>query len=476
MSLASLVLAALLLVDPSGDARGAGDLTPPTAAVYSSTAPFDLVEVEVLEASTLTLRVRLADRPNPGELVNGITLPVIDLYVDSDEGGQEELLPGPGLRMPAGRGWNVAIRVTGDAAFARRATDGSDVNHPVTVTPDGDALRIATPFAAPERTPRVHALTGVYDAFDADAWRPLTRSPSPWAFSSETARFPVVDLLAEDDAAQQAALRSGVLPLGRSPEPAAPWLVLMVLGLVIAVAGLLLRSRVGRSRVPADAPVATDADDAGTDGTRAYDIDTEHAAPLWGVDALEHVQGENAEDPDATDQDATDRVDTVGGSYDEAMLGPRAAEAWHGSTGADADREAWTRQGEEAAAVLSESDLFDAFATAPHDEAPEESPDEPRTVTTHDPQARGDDSFDDDSFDDDSAEDDYGDDDGRDSDDEDANGDDGGRDSDGNDKGVDAAEDDDEAGKDDVEDDGVVSDGLSRRATPPASRSDRDDR
>lgn len=241
----ALAVAALLRADPSGDAHGAGELIPPTAAIFSSSAPFDLTDVAVLEGDVLTLRVRLGDLSNPGGLQNGITLPVIDIYLDTEAGGNEELLPGPGLRMPEGRGWNVAVRLTGDRAFARRSGDASAVEHAVSVASDGDALVVATPFAAPERA-EIHALTGLYDPFGPQDWRPLAREPSPWSFSSPERSFPVVDVLADDDAAQRAALQSGVLPAGRTRNPAAPWLVLMVLGLVIGAAGLLLRSRVGR--------------------------------------------------------------------------------------------------------------------------------------------------------------------------------------------------------------------------------------
>lgn len=257
-----LALAAVLQMDPSGDAHGAGELVPPTAAIFSSSAPFDLTEVTLLDRDVLTLRVRLADRSNPGELPNGITLPVIDVYLDTEPGGADELLPGPGLRMPEGRGWEIAVRVTGDRAFATRSGDAASVEHSVTVTTEGDALLLATPFAAPEHA-TLHAMTGAYDPFGPDAWRPLAREPSPWSFSSETSAFPVVDLLAEDDAAQRAALESGVLPAGRARNPAAPWLVLMVAGLAIASGGLLLRSRVGRGIAGSTAEegqaVATDA-------------------------------------------------------------------------------------------------------------------------------------------------------------------------------------------------------------------------
>ncbi|NBC96420.1 MAG: hypothetical protein GVY27_08715, partial [Deinococcus-Thermus bacterium] len=252
MTLEWLALAALLFSDPSGDAHGAGDLVPPSAPVYASRAPFDLVEVRIEDAAELRIEVRLAGIPDPGELPNGLTLPVLDLYLDTADGGREELLPGPGMRMPAGRGWELALRVHGDDAYLVRAETADGPVQPVDVRVRGDRLSLSTGVPRPETVRSVQAVTGVYDPFARDGWRPLAASPSPWAFASERPAPPVIDLLAEDDAAQREALRSFVLPDRRARFGALPWLALMATGLAVALAGLLLRRRVPPEQRPAE--------------------------------------------------------------------------------------------------------------------------------------------------------------------------------------------------------------------------------
>jgi len=236
-----LTLAALLRIDASGDVYGAGDLSPPTATIYSSLASFDLIEVELLEAETLSLRVRLAGIPDPGMLPNGLTLPVIDVYLDLADGGAETLLPGPRMAMPLGTGWEVAVRVHGDDAYAILSEDDDPRPYPVRVTRRGDTLFLDTSLAAPEQVRDVHALTGVYDPFSGDGWRPLTLQPSPWAFSSAAPAAPVIDLLAPDDESQRLAIARATLPSWPTSNASSLWLVAMYAGLAIAVIGLWLR-------------------------------------------------------------------------------------------------------------------------------------------------------------------------------------------------------------------------------------------
>lgn len=292
-----LTLAALTWQDPSGDAHGAGDLAPPTAEVYSSLAPFDLVEASVLDDALLVVEVRLAGIPDPGGLPNGLTLPVVDVYLDTGEGGREELLAGPEMAMPPGRGWELAFRVHGDDAYLVDAGDPDARPRPVAVTRRGDVLRLETGLARPEEIRDLHALTGVYDPFRSDAWRPLADAPSPWAFASETPAPPVVDLLADDDAAQRDALRAFTLPTRRTRSGSVPWLVLMLAGLGVAIVGLGLRRRVpvegasGDAAEPsderghADAPDAADADVQGTDGANAHESAADDAPTISAAGA-----------------------------------------------------------------------------------------------------------------------------------------------------------------------------------------------
>ncbi len=274
-----LTLAALTLVDPTGDAHGAGDLNPPTASIYASVAPFDLVEVSVLDEPRLAVEIRLAGISNPLNLPLGLSLPVIDVYLDTKDGGESALLPGPGLRMPDRVGWDVALRVHGDAAFLVESLDHAAPVFPLSVERLGNRIVLRSTRWAPDEVRRIDAMTGVYDAFGADAWRAVALSSSPWAFSSDSGAFPVVDVLASSGAVQRGVLERGVLPSGRFTFGVAGWLTVATLGIGLALVGLWLRSRAP------DAGTATEAEQEGLMGED------------WLIDLNELTQPQRHEEP-----------------------------------------------------------------------------------------------------------------------------------------------------------------------------------
>lgn len=243
---ASLVIAAAIsLIDPSGDALGSGDLLPPTGEVTSMERAFDLQELMVLTEEPLTLEVTMGSLSNPFALENGLSLPIIEIYLDFEPGGSQELLPGSGMRLPAGSGWDYALRVTGDEgeAFSNDSYQklGLSAGLPLRAERQGNTLVIVTPLMKPRR-PRVFVVVGVYDPFSPSRWRPLSPSPSPWAFSGSDQRYPVIDLLAPDQAAQQAALETGTLPIVHVGSTDWRWFALMALGLTLTLIGVGLRS------------------------------------------------------------------------------------------------------------------------------------------------------------------------------------------------------------------------------------------
>lgn len=249
MHLIVLAAALLHLQDPAGDAVGDGTLSPPTAPVYANTSDFDLQSVTVTDDANLTVDVTLGSVSNPGNLPNGFSNPVVEVYLDTAPGGAHALLPGSGLSMPAKRGWNVALRVTGDLVYAvtpqPEGDPGSWRHQPAAVDVRGNTLVVHTDLRRPDNAD-VYALTGVYDPFSQDGWRALSSGVSPWAFSSDSQKAPVVDLLASGMNAQRRAIDSGVLVTYRSPTHGIGWLLLMALGLIVAALGAVLRRRVPR--------------------------------------------------------------------------------------------------------------------------------------------------------------------------------------------------------------------------------------
>lgn len=289
-----LTLAALVLTDPTGDAAGDGTLTAPSAPIYANASIFDVQEVELEgDDAGATLRVTMGSLDNASSLPEGFSGVIVDVYVDTEPGGATVTLPGPNMRMPPGRGWQFAVRISGDGAYAVRyaeMTEGVDAldpgeaasvgnagaaqadaeqtmepesaldalgRVPLAIARDGSTLSVRIPWPVGEH-PEVYAMSGVYDPFTPTGWRPLAAAPSPWAFSGTDQVVPVVDLLAPDADAQEHALRTAVLPrmLSRSAL-ASPWLLVMAAGLAVAALGLWLRRKVApEGAVATPEPVA----------------------------------------------------------------------------------------------------------------------------------------------------------------------------------------------------------------------------
>jgi hypothetical protein len=225
----------------------ATELTPPTALRYADTALYDIVDARVQDGDRLRLQVELGAVDASGGMPLGITQPIVELYLDTGEGGAGELLPGSGMRMPPGDGWNVAVRITGDGAWGWRADElgAVDLARPVALDAlvSGRTITVLTPFAsAPDA--RIYAISGVYDPFRPDGWRPVARAPSPWAFSSPEPSLPIVDVFPADPETRARALVTGTLP--RRPTSGidaatALWVSLMLVGLAVAALGLWWR-------------------------------------------------------------------------------------------------------------------------------------------------------------------------------------------------------------------------------------------
>ena len=288
-----LAVAALHLQDPAGDAVGDGTLTPPTAPVYADTAAFDLQSVTLTDAPDLTVRVGLGALPNAGNLPNGFSNPIVEVYLDTAPGGEQKLLPGSGMVMAPKHGWEIAIRATGDAAYAVKAQDhgapSSWPRLPVKVDVSGSTLTLHTSIPRPKRAD-LYAITGVYDPFTQDGWRPVASAPSPWAFSSPTQHPAVVDLLASSQAAQRREIDSAQLTPYRSRTHGIGWLLLMFLGVLLAGFGAVVRRRVrAPARRGADAPPdggpaeGADGDADAPDGEASYRrfLDEDEEAALW---------------------------------------------------------------------------------------------------------------------------------------------------------------------------------------------------
>lgn len=244
----ALLLAALLSVtDPTGDAFGNGTLAAPTATLFRQREAFDVRSLEVLDETTVTLRVSL------GRIGAEFPQPLLELYLsDAERAGTRDLLAGSRLQLPPAASWRYAFRVVGETV---RVFDGQG-GTPVDVTEasgawlsaSGTTLTVTTSLPLPRRF-SIYGMSGSYDPFSPDGWRTLRETPSPWGFSG-TALSPVLDVIADTPEVQARALAQGVLPEIRASFAQPGWLSVAGAGVVVALGGFAARLYFGRRGIP----------------------------------------------------------------------------------------------------------------------------------------------------------------------------------------------------------------------------------
>ncbi len=241
----TLALAVLLtFTDPPAD-LGDGTVRQPTAAVGRPNGALDVTQLELYDSEALTFSLTFTSLANPFNLTNGFTFPVIEVYIDDQSGtGNATLLPGSGMRLPQGATWNYAFKLTGDTlqVFQASANGWQDVTsrYPTNLTVQGTSIVVSSSLPRPEKLD-LYGVVGSYTGFNETGWTPMSRTESPWAYSSDTQIPAALDVIAPTFEVQRDALASGVLPVIRPPRPTNPWIFVMIGGVLIAVLGVLLR-------------------------------------------------------------------------------------------------------------------------------------------------------------------------------------------------------------------------------------------
>jgi C-terminal binding-module, SLH-like, of glucodextranase len=241
----ALAIAALLtLTDPVGDV-GDGTVHQPTAATERPNGALDVTQLELYDTAAITFSLSFASLTNPFALSNGFSFPLAEIYIDDHTGtGSTTLLPGSEMRLPGGATWKYAFKLSGDAVqlFEASSNGWQDVTSKfaMTLSVQGTSLVVSSSLPRPKKFD-VYGMVGSYTPFNTTGWMPLSRTESPWAYSSETQSKPVIDVIAPTFAAQQIALATGVLPALEPPRATNPWLFVMLGGVLIAVMGVMVR-------------------------------------------------------------------------------------------------------------------------------------------------------------------------------------------------------------------------------------------
>jgi hypothetical protein len=241
----TLALAVLLTLTDPGSDLGNGQVRPPTAAVGRPNGALDVTQFQLYDSETVNFSLTFTSLANPFNLRHGFTFPIIEIYVDDQSGtGSTTLLPGSGMRLPTGASWKYAFKLTGDTLQVFEATQGGwqDVTtrYPTTLSVQGTTIMVSSSVPRPQK-PDFFGMVGSYNSFSETGWTPLSRSESPWAYSSDTQIPAALDVIAPTFEAQRSALDTGVLPAIRPPRPVNPWIFVMVGGVLIAMLGVVLR-------------------------------------------------------------------------------------------------------------------------------------------------------------------------------------------------------------------------------------------
>ncbi|WP_105316754.1 glucodextranase DOMON-like domain-containing protein [Thermus tenuipuniceus] len=229
-----------LFQDPVGDDQGLAYLYPRAALFQEAGEGYaDLLALAGEEREGhLVLKVRLARYPNPLGGSLGFSLATVVLWLDIEEGGEEELLPG--LHTPSRGGWEVAYVLTGFGA-EKRTPEGS--REPVRAWREGEWVLLDT--GLPPGPYAYYGGVGLFDPFAPWYLRPVGLEGGAWTLGGPAGSPPLVDLLAENPMDQVRAYQEGVLWPLRKPSPSLrrESLLAFTLGGVALLLAFLLRKR-----------------------------------------------------------------------------------------------------------------------------------------------------------------------------------------------------------------------------------------
>ena len=239
-----LVTTLFSITDPQGDVS-TNDIYPPSSTVFRNLDTFDLLELNVPAGPTFGFKMKIKRLNNPWSLELGFSLPIIEVYAQlPNQLNYHELLPGSDMSLPKGENWSYAFKLTGDSlnVYAPRQGKVVDVTNEIqaSLSLESNILAVTTNLPL-EKGIALYALVGSYDPFSPSGWRKLDREVSPWAFSSKTQHFPVLDVLANSDAMQRQALQVGILPKLQIKDSVNPWTYLTFAGILLIVLGFIAR-------------------------------------------------------------------------------------------------------------------------------------------------------------------------------------------------------------------------------------------
>jgi hypothetical protein len=181
--------------DPQGDAFGDGVYALPSTVQDASI--LDLRTFTAIDtAQSLELRLSFGSVQNPERAPNGFSNAVIDIFLNTERGGIEELGT-TGFHSPPGRGWRYHLHVSGwnsQLETAKNAPQSARVSSRVKVQVDGANIVLSTQL--PADAYRYWAFISLYDPLSKYGVQEVTSEASALHLSSNLQDAPsVLDVL-----------------------------------------------------------------------------------------------------------------------------------------------------------------------------------------------------------------------------------------------------------------------------------------
>lgn len=181
--------------DPQGDALGDGVYALPSTLADPST--LDLRTFTASDtAQKLELRLSFGSVQNPELAPNGFSNAAIDVFLNTERGGIEEL-GFTGFHTPPGRGWRYHLRVNGWNAqleTAKNAPPSASVSSQVKVQVDGANIILSTQL--PADAYRYWVFVSLYDPLSKHGVQEVSSEVSALRLSSNLQDAPsVLDVL-----------------------------------------------------------------------------------------------------------------------------------------------------------------------------------------------------------------------------------------------------------------------------------------
>jgi C-terminal binding-module, SLH-like, of glucodextranase len=181
--------------DPQGDAFGDGVYALPSTITDART--LDLRTFTASDAAQkLELRLSFGSVQNPEHAPNGFSQAAIDIFLNTERGGMEELGV-TGFHTPPGRGWRYHLHVSGWNAqleTAKNAPQDARVSEKVDVQVDGANIVLSTQL--PADAYRYWVFISLYDPLSKNGVQEVGSEVSALKLSSNLQDAPsVLDVL-----------------------------------------------------------------------------------------------------------------------------------------------------------------------------------------------------------------------------------------------------------------------------------------